>query len=80
MKFPCVGSSYLSVGTSEPGEPLQLVIECNGGPTGDCGWHVVLSQQPWERPDATWDVSISSDEFLPLHQQHLAHRAQRGDQ
>ena len=73
--FPCVGRSYLSAGRAEVDQPLELTIECDGGPTGDCGWHVVIERRPWERPDGAWDIDITSDVFLPLHQQHLEHRA-----
>lgn len=73
--FPCIGHSYLSTGRAEPEDPLELVMECDGGATGDCGWHVLVEQEPYMKPEGTWDVTIGSDQFLRLHQQHLNHRA-----
>ena len=51
--------------------PWRQVAECDD--VGGCGWRVVLSE--YGRPDGKWDTAVSSDDFLPLHQQHLDHRA-----
>jgi hypothetical protein len=73
--YPCIGLTYLSTGRADVDEPFQMVAECDGGPIGDCGWREVVVED--YGPDGTWDVSITSDKFLPLHERHLAHRASK---
>lgn len=69
----CEGSTYISVGRSEPDDPLQQIAECNGPSV--CGWQVVMREWSVPQPDGQWDVNVTSEDFLPLHEQHLAHSA-----
>lgn len=71
VKYPCKGVTYASVDLPDVDGPWQQVVECDD--VRGCGWRVVLSE--YGIPDGKWDTSISSDDFLPLHQQHLDHRA-----
>ncbi|MGZ4516689.1 MAG: hypothetical protein ACXVXN_02040 [Mycobacteriaceae bacterium] len=71
-RFPCVGDTYLSVGKAEPDDPFSMIAECDAGATGDCGFRHVVKEDYGRY--GTWDVSITSPEFLELHRQHLAHR------
>lgn len=76
--YACAGESYLSVGRAEPDDPLAEVMECNAGPdSGDCGWSEVVQEWSDPTPDGTWDVAITSTEFLAYHARHLAHSARR---
>jgi hypothetical protein len=68
----CRGVTYVSVGLDDPETgPWQQTAECDD--IGGCGWRVVMSEVG--RPDGSWDTTVSSDEFFPLHEQHLTHRA-----
>lgn len=72
--FPCAGRTYLSSGMSGDDGPWEQVAECDD--IGGCGWRVVLSAYTGTyAPEGSWDVTITSDEFLPLHEQHLDHRS-----
>jgi hypothetical protein len=67
---PCRGVTYVSVGLPDVDGPWEQTAECDD--VDGCGFRVLMSEVG--RPDGSWDTAISSDEFLPLHQQHLDHR------
>jgi hypothetical protein len=71
--LPCRGVTYVSSGLSGDDGPWEQIAECDD--IGGCGWRVVMQEYTGTfAPEGLWDVTVTSTEFLPLHEAHLTHR------